>query len=128
MQCDKIKKYKAWFASELELSDVGEKFNAIGLVTEFESDYENVYEWFVGKTEKREVELNVSRKHCDFEGFEKEPIHIMLMYSVDEPDNSHIESIAKSICEAFKVAVDVGFIDNINGDDFEYRSMSKFNS
>ena len=124
MQCDRVKEYKAWFSSGLELPEIGEKFKSIGLITEFDIDYENVYEWFVGKTESQQIELNVSRKHCDFEGFEEEPIHIMLMYGGSEPENVKVDAIAKSICKAFKVDVNVGFIDYVEGDNFEYRRMS----
>ncbi|MGH1486505.1 MAG: hypothetical protein ACRBCI_09815 [Cellvibrionaceae bacterium] len=124
MQCDKVKEYKAWFTSGFELPEIAEKFRAIGLITEFDTDYENVYEWFVGKTENQQIELNVSRKHCNFEDFEEEPIHIMLMYAVAEPENTKIDAVAQSICEALKLDVNVGFIDYIEGDNFEYRSMS----
>lgn len=128
MHCDKVKKYKAWFSSGLELDEVGEIFIKCGLVSDFSSDYENVYEWFVGITDNPGVVLNISRKHCDGVGFENEPIHVMIMYAESEPSNAKIEAIAESINKALSTEVHIGFIDYISGDNYEYRSMSVLSS
>ncbi len=128
MQCDKVKAYKAWFSSGLELDEIGEIFKTCGLVSGFNSDYENVYEWFVGITGNSGVVLNVSRKHCDGTGFESEPIHVMVMYAESEPSNAKIEAIAKTLSNALATEVHTGFIEYISGDDYEYRSMSVLSS
>lgn len=128
MPLDKIKQYKAWFSSPLEFPEIGEKLINAGIITEFDFDCENVYEWFVGCCQNPQVELNVSRKHCDGEGFELEPIHVMAMFSGDEPPDTFIDKIARSICDTFKTKVYVGHINYLNGDDFEYRESSVFSS
>lgn len=128
MQCDKVKEYKAWFSSGLELDEIGEIFKTYGLVSEFNSYYENVYEWFVGITDNPGIVLNISRKHRDGAGFEKEPIHVMIMYADLEPSNVNIEVIAESINKALATEVHTGFIDYISGDDYEYRSISVLSS
>jgi len=128
MPRDKIKQHKAWFSSRLELPEIGEKFISVGVITEFDFDCENVYEWFVGCCQNTQFELNVSRKHCDGEGFELEPIHVMVMFSGDEPPDAFVDEIASSICDAFKTKVYVGQIDYLDGDEFKYRESSVFGS
>jgi hypothetical protein len=128
MNHEKIKQYKVWFSSGLSFEILGDKLKSIGLIESYHHDYENVYEWLEAKTKNEDLDLNISRKHCDGEGIEFEPIHVMAMFSENEPVSSVIEEIAYKISKTFNCKVYLGFIENSHGDEYEYTAMSEIHS
>ena len=62
----------------------------------------------------------MSRKHNDFK---YQPIHILTIYKNEEPSNETIKQVALAIAKVFNTEVNLGFINYISGDDFEYETM-----
>lgn len=128
MKHDKVKEYKAWFTSGSTLEEIGKQLTKNGIISNFDYDYENIYEWFVAKTEDKDLELNISRKHCNGENYEDEPIHILAMYTNKEPENTIIEHIATEIANLLHCKVNLGFLQYLQDDEYEYRAISEKHS
>ncbi len=129
MRFKKIKKLKAWFTSDFSLEEIGEALKQLGLITDFQFDYENVYEWIEAETLNKDQDFNLSRKHCYDEnsGDEdsgQEPIRVFIMYRGQEPSDEIIEEFAMKTAEHFECTVSLGYIRN-RGDEFEYRSIAE---
>jgi len=125
MANEKVKEYKAWFTSDLPLKEIGEQLTKAEVISRSTYDYENVYEWVEGETNNKDLEFNISRKHCDGQGFEEERISVLAMYTSQEPDNQVIENIAKIISKEFKCRVFLGSINYIQDDEFEYKAINE---
>jgi hypothetical protein len=123
-----IKSYKAWFESSNRISDIAKLLEQAEITKNSKCGYENVYEWFEADTSKRGVWLNVSRKHCDFENFENEPVHVMLMYTFREPDDEVMNKLTQSIANTINVPVSLGSIEHKGEDNFEYNQTRSINS
>ena len=121
MSQEKVKEYNAWFLSGLSLNAIGERFVNAKIITSFKYGHESVYEWLEAKTPKDEYDLNISRKHCSGIGVDQEPIHILLMYSGKEPDNSVVDDMAREISGMFGCKVSLGHIDYVQGAQYSYR-------
>jgi len=117
---EKVKEYKAWFSSHLELDKVGDILVEYNIIKNYEFDYENVYEWLICDTENEDLELNISRKHCNYENFENENIAILFVYYKNEPSNDFVEFIAKEIEEKLNTKVILGEIEYLGGDNYKY--------
>lgn len=124
----KIKEMKAWFSSSLDLVEIGDKLQIAGLISDYDYDCENVYEWLECTVDDSSLELNVSRKHCDFTDFEHEPIHVMILYKDLEPKDEFVFSVAKRISIILGSGISVGTISYVGGDEFCYSPISKANS
>lgn len=125
------KKTKIWFYSEFTLEDIGNLLLKNGIISSFDYDYENLYEWIEAESYISNVKFNISRKHSflkvveknqkeSFDGEEKEPVSVMLIYSENEPSDNVIEKTAQKIACIFNCSVFTGIINYLGGDEFEY--------
>ena len=128
-----VKVYSAWFFSNEQLKSIGEKLVEAEVIYEFEYDYENIYEWIKAKTFDFNIELNFSRKHNFHEDTEQEnqyeePIFIRVMFEADEPDNDFLDEIASDISNCLNCPLNLGTIEHLGGDDFEYQTTKEISS
>lgn len=128
---EKRKNYKLWFYSEKPLDKIAAILYDEKVIGKFHYDYENVFEWVEAQSVDLSFEINISRKHSYWNGFEegsielkkenlKEPISIMLLYDVNEPADKFIEEMAHQIHFLMNCSVYLGTINYLKGDDFEY--------
>lgn len=132
----KIQNYKIWFYSEKTLEDIADILLSKGIISSYEYDYENVYEWIEAQHTDNSFNINISRKHSYNELYEEEnqnqhnsnitePVTLMLMYENTKPSDSKIEYIASKINTILNTQVYLGNINYMGGDNYEYVETKK---
>jgi len=94
---------------------------------DFERDYENVWEWAEGYSQKYQVNINVSRAHEDWSGDEFINPLMILFNPTDFNFNSLalVQSAAMKISNELSIEVYYGYL-TITGDDgYEYYEIGK---
>ena len=122
-----IKKYRFWFSSRQSLGEIGKLLVNQNIISGYEYDFENVYEWIIGTTSNANIDLNISRKHKDWEDFSEEPIHVLTMYSGNEPSNELVDRLANMFNKCLKVEIRLGTIEYVGGDDYQYNEQNRLN-
>lgn len=128
-----VKEYSAWFFSNKQLESIGEQLVEADIIYEFEYDYENIYEWIKAKTFDFNIELNFSRKHNNHENAERtdeatEPIFIKVMFEETEPSDDFLDEIAYEISDCLNCSLNLGTIEHLGADNFEYRPTKEISS
>ena len=121
MTSEKISKLKFWVLTNRPLTEVAESLKQANIITEFDCDYENVYEWFEGTLTTYDFVLNVSRKHHEGDLKPDEPLGFMgISSSGSPPIDSEISNLAAAVHIALGIKVYLGHIEYLGGDDFRY--------
>lgn len=125
MKNEKVKEYRFWFNTNLPLSEIGSLLLNQGVISDYNYDYENVYEWIVGQTDNINIDLNISRKHNDDGDISYEPTTALVMYSGKEPTNKFVERIATIFARKLQVEISLGTMEYLGGDDYKYNEENR---
>lgn len=125
-------KRQIWFCSPKDLYIIGEELERYNVIQGFHFGSENVYEWLITDSTHPNIELNISRQHCQ-DGYgnpllfqlAKEPISIIISYAEEEPDDNYVRLLAEKICNVLICEVSIGYIDYIGGDRYEYEQLEQ---
>ncbi len=122
----KVEALKLWFESYLPLEVIGDKLQKLGFIAEHCYDYENIYEWIEGEDIEEGYCLNLSRKHADFEDYEDEPIHLMVLYQSQAPTKAFIEKLGQRLFKELGTQVNLGYIEHQGNDVYAYRALHTY--
>ena len=118
-------KLKYWIYIEKEISDLTDIFSKLFNVSDFHRDYENVWEWIEGQSDKLNAEINISRKHNWESGLYDKPLRIQFNFS-NGKNSSKIDELGMLIAKELKTETFYGEINHLKGTECEYIEMNKF--
>lgn len=95
-----------WFYSTIELTDMLPIMAALFECDDFDRDYESVWEWVEGYSNKYKAKINISREHNWTHGCYDTPIIVRVEFDIEGKDMlSIIEIIAKDLFKKLSATI-----------------------
>jgi hypothetical protein len=123
-----------WVTTSLTLEEFGDQLSNALQWSEFDFDYENVWEWGITKIEDNYIKVNISRKHHRGEPLLEEPLTVLFLvrndglpkYNKNWIRANLFPKFGQTIANLTKQAVYFGTAKHLGGDDFAYEPSGAF--
>jgi len=113
-----LKRLTYWTYSNKEISDLEDIFANLFESKDLYRDYENVWEWLEGNSEKYQSTINISREHNWVNGCFEKPLIIRLDFKSGIENNMKNE-IGQILATEFNIKIYFGSIVALKNDLYE---------
>jgi hypothetical protein len=122
------KRFKIWLFKEERILNLKPVLSLL-FDSDFEYDFENVWEWMDGYSKRYNVKVNIGRAHCDWEvGSFQHPI--MIMVDFDNSIGSSLELnkiVAEELFKHLFEPIHYGYLTITPDDSYHYFELGTFN-
>lgn len=122
-----------WTIAPIELDQLCDVLGQTLGIGPFQHDSENVWAWGYAHVEDDHLEVNVARKHEDFEPLLEDPIHVMLLvpgnagqHREEEIRETWLPRVGQALANATGVSAYSGQWHYLRSDNFEYDVEREF--